>query len=58
MNENIIAVSILGTALMLAWLGLDDGGLAKMVVTAFLGWLVGKRSPNKSNLPKYTQPKE
>lgn len=42
-NENLIAaLSVLG-AIGLAALGLDDGTLVRMVVTAFLGFLVGKR---------------
>ncbi len=43
MNENLIAVSLIVASVVLAWLGFDDGSLAKMVVTAFLGFLIGKR---------------
>ena len=43
MNENLIAaLSVLG-AIGLAALGLDDGSLVRMVVTAFLGFLLGKK---------------
>jgi len=43
LNENLIAVSLLVASVGLAWLGFDDGSLCKMVVTAFLGFIIGKR---------------
>lgn len=58
LNENIIAVGILVIPLVLAFLGLDDGDLAKMVVTAFLGWLVGKRTPQQEQVRRLKQTKK
>ena len=46
-NENLIAVLIVLMAIGLASLGLDDGSLVKTVVSAYLGFLVGKRYPGK-----------
>jgi hypothetical protein len=42
-NENLIAIAIVLASLLAGYLGLDDGDLIKMVVSAFLGFLTGKR---------------
>lgn len=47
MNENLIAISIVLASISLAMLGLDDGSLTKMVVSAFLGYLTAKRLERK-----------
>ena len=43
MNENVIAISIVAMAIVLAYLGLDDGSFIKSVVSAYLGFLMAKR---------------
>lgn len=43
MNENLIAIAIVVASVLLGYIGLDDGSLTKMVVSAFLGFLTGKR---------------
>ena len=48
MNENLFAVGTLVVAFLLAYFGLDDASLAKMVVTAYVGYLLGKRMPTKT----------
>jgi len=42
-NENLIAITVVAASLLAGYLGLDDGDLVKMVVSAFLGYLTGKR---------------
>ena len=43
MNENLVALSIVVMAVFLTGVGLDNGDLIKSVVSAFLGYLIGKR---------------
>ena len=43
MNENVMAISIVVMAVFLTACGLDNGDLIKSVVSAFLGYLLGKR---------------
>ena len=43
MNENVIAISIVVLAGILAFSGLDDGSYIKSVVSAYLGFLTAKR---------------
>lgn len=43
MNENLIATLVVLMAISLTAYGLDDGSLVKMVVTAYLGFLFGKK---------------
>ena len=47
MNENLIAITIAALAVSLAWLGLDDGAIIKSVISAYLGFLLGKRNARK-----------
>lgn len=47
MNENLIAVAVLLASFGASYLNIDDGSLLKMVVSAYLGLLVGKRLPAK-----------
>lgn len=43
MNENLIAVTVAFMAVGAAYFRWDDGSLIRMVVTAYLGFLLGKR---------------
>ena len=43
MNENLIGISIVVMAIFLTACGLDNGDLIKLVVSAFLGYILGKR---------------
>ena len=43
MNENVIAVSIMALAFILAYFDLDNGDFIKSVVSAYLGFLTAQR---------------
>lgn len=49
MNENILAICITILAIVITLAGLDNGDLLKTVVGAYLGFLVGQRSPKRKN---------
>lgn len=45
MNENLIAVTVAFMAVGAAYFRWDDGSLIRMVVTAYLGFLLGSDIP-------------
>jgi hypothetical protein len=49
LNENVLALSICIMAISLAYIGLDDGNTVKTVISAYLGYLLGKRYRNNSS---------